>query len=147
MLRVTNSPDSQVTAEHRGKLAYIYVRQSSVNQVRHHQESTELQYRLIDRAVALGWPHERVHVIDEDLGKSGSGSVEREGFKKLSRRSDWATRGSSSASMPRGSPATIVIGINSLICAHCSALLLLTANESTTLALTTIVSCSVCPAS
>lgn len=83
MLRVTNSPDSQVTAEHRGKLAYIYVRQSSVNQVRHHQESTELQYRLIDRAVALGWPHERVHVIDEDLGKSGSGSVEREGFKKL----------------------------------------------------------------
>lgn len=83
MLRATSSPDSQVTAEHRGKLAYIYVRQSSVNQVRHHQESTELQYRLIDRAVALGWPHERVHVIDEDLGKSGSGSVEREGFKKL----------------------------------------------------------------
>ena len=83
MLRASNSPDECVTAEHRGKLAYIYVRQSSVNQVRHHQESTELQYRLIDRAVALGWPHERVHVIDEDLGKSGSGSVEREGFKKL----------------------------------------------------------------
>ncbi|WP_245472391.1 recombinase family protein [Rhizobium jaguaris] len=83
MLRATNSPDERVTAEHRGKLAYIYVRQSSVNQVRHHQESTELQYRLIDRAVALGWPHERVHVIDEDLGKSGSGCVEREGFKKL----------------------------------------------------------------
>ncbi|WP_290894208.1 recombinase family protein [Hoeflea sp.] len=61
----------------------IYVRQSSVNQVRHHQESTELQYRLVDRAVALGWPHERVHVIDEDLGKSGTGLVEREGFKKL----------------------------------------------------------------
>ena len=67
------APTSQVTAEHRGKLAYIYVRQSSVNQVRHHQESTELQYRLVDRAVALGWPHERVHVIDEDLGKSGLG--------------------------------------------------------------------------
>lgn len=83
MLRASNSPDGCVTAEHRGKLAYIYVRQSSVNQVRHHQESTELQYRLIDRAIALGWPHERVHVIDEDLGKSGSGSVEREGFKKL----------------------------------------------------------------
>ena len=55
MLRATNSPDERVTAEHRGKLAYIYVRQSSVNQVRHHLESTELQYRLIDRAVALGW--------------------------------------------------------------------------------------------
>tara|TARA_R110002124_G_scaffold265401_1_gene432153 strand:- start:27295 stop:27558 length:264 start_codon:yes stop_codon:yes gene_type:complete len=64
-------------------LHLIYVRQSSVNQVRHHQESTELQYRLVDRAVALGWPHERVHVIDEDLGKSGTGLVEREGFKKL----------------------------------------------------------------
>jgi DNA invertase Pin-like site-specific DNA recombinase len=72
-----------VTAAHRGKLAYIYVRQSSVNQVRHHQESTELQYRLVDRAVALGWPRERVHVIDEDLGKSGAGSVERTGFRKL----------------------------------------------------------------
>ncbi|WP_210257470.1 recombinase family protein [Chelativorans sp. ZYF759] len=72
-----------MTAAHRGKLAYIYVRQSSVNQVRHHQESTELQYRLVDRAVALGWPHERVHVIDEDLGKSGAGTVERVGFKKL----------------------------------------------------------------
>ncbi|KUM26748.1 hypothetical protein AU467_19665 [Mesorhizobium loti] len=52
-------------------------------QVRHHQESTELQYRLVDRAVALGWPHERVQFIDEDLGKSGAGTVERVGFKKL----------------------------------------------------------------
>ena len=83
MLRASNSPDECVTSAHRGKLAYIYVRQSSVNQVRHHQESTELQYRLVDRAVALGWPHERVHVIDEDLGKSGAGTVERVGFKKL----------------------------------------------------------------
>nr|WP_205634441.1 hypothetical protein [Rhizobium altiplani] len=115
--------------------------------MRHHQESTELQYRLIDRAVALGWPHERVHVIDEDLGKSGSGSVEREGFKKLIAEIGRATRGSSSASMPRGSPATIVIGINSLICAHCSALLLPTANASTILALTTTGSCSACLAS
>ncbi len=50
---------------HRAKLAYIYVRQSSVNQVRQHQESTELQYRLVDRAIDLGWPCERVQVIDE----------------------------------------------------------------------------------
>lgn len=147
MLRATNSTDSQVTAEHRGKLACIYVRQSSVNQVRHHQESTELQYRLIDRAVALGWPHERVHVIDEDLGKSGSGSVEREGFKKLIAEIGLGNAGSSSASMPLGSPATIVIGINSLICAHCSALLLPTAKGSTIPALTTTTSCLACPAS
>lgn len=56
MLRASNRPDECVTAAHRGKLAYIYVRQSSVNQVRHHQESTELQYRLVDRAVALALP-------------------------------------------------------------------------------------------
>ena len=83
MLTALNDADERITVEHRGKLAYIYVRQSSVNQVRHHQESTELQYRLVDRAIALGWPRERVHVIDEDLGKSGSGAVERDGFKKL----------------------------------------------------------------
>lgn len=68
---------------HRAKLAYMYVRQSSVHQVRQHQESTELQYRLVDRAVRLGWPHERVQVIDEDLGKSGAGGVERQGFQRL----------------------------------------------------------------
>ena len=83
MLRASDNPDERVTAEHRGKLAYIYVRQSSVNQVRHHQESTELQYRLVDRALDLGWPRERVHIIDEDLGKSGAGAVERGGFRKL----------------------------------------------------------------
>jgi DNA invertase Pin-like site-specific DNA recombinase len=75
--------DERLTTAHRAKLAYIYVRQSSLNQVRQHQESTELQYRLVDRAVGLGWPHERVHVIDEDLGKSGAGTVERHGFQKL----------------------------------------------------------------
>ena len=64
-------------------MAYVYVRQSSVNQVRQHQESTELQYRLVDRAIGLGWPPERVQVIDEDLGKSGAGGVDRRGFQKL----------------------------------------------------------------
>ena len=59
------------------------MRQSSLNQVKQHQESTELQYRLVDRAIALGWPHGRVQVIDEDLGKSGAGTVERHGFQKL----------------------------------------------------------------
>lgn len=83
LLRASNSSDERVTTEHRGKLAYIYVRQFSVNQMRHHQESTELQHRLVDRAVALDWPQERVHVIDEDLDKSGAGTVERVGFKKL----------------------------------------------------------------
>src|ERR1700688_3515619 len=83
VLTASSVADERLTTTHRAKLAYIYVRQSSVNQVRQHQESTELQYRLVDRAIGLGWPNERVQVIDEDLGKSGSGSVERQGFQKL----------------------------------------------------------------
>src|SRR3954466_2513266 len=73
----------QVTTAHRAKLAYVYVRQSSAGQVRQHQESTELQYRLVDRAAGLGWPRERIEVIDDDLGKSGASGVERHGFQRL----------------------------------------------------------------
>ncbi|MGY3614098.1 recombinase family protein [Bradyrhizobium sp. USDA 10063] len=83
MLISSNAADERLTTAHRAKLAYVYVRQSSVNQVRQHQESTELQYRLVDRAIGLGWPPERVQVIDEDLGKSGAGGVDRHGFQKL----------------------------------------------------------------
>jgi len=83
MMAITTTPDERLTPARRAKLAYIYVRQSSVTQVKHHQESTELQYRLVDRAVALGWPRERVQVIDEDLGKSGAGHADRQGFQKL----------------------------------------------------------------
>jgi len=54
MLMTAPFDDERVTTAQRAKLAYIYVRQSSVSQVRQHQESTELQYRLVDRAVALG---------------------------------------------------------------------------------------------
>jgi DNA invertase Pin-like site-specific DNA recombinase len=83
VLITANAADELVTTAHRAKLAYVYVRQSSLNQVKHHQESTQLQYRLVDRAIALGWPHGRVHVIDDDLGKSGADSAERHGFQKL----------------------------------------------------------------
>ena len=83
MLTISTNTEDRLTTAHRAKLAFIYVRQSSVNQVRQHQESTELQYRLVDRAIGLGWPQERVQIIDEDLGKSGAGGVERHGFQKL----------------------------------------------------------------
>ena len=83
MLISSNIVDERLTTAHRARLAYVYVRQSSVNQVRQHQESTELQYRLVDRAIGLGWPPERIQVIDEDLGKSGAGGVDRHGFQKL----------------------------------------------------------------
>src|SRR5947208_3001353 len=69
--------ESPVTTAHRAKLAYIYVRQSTPGQVRQHQESTELQYRLVDRAALFGWPKERIEVIDDDLGKSGTPSDTR----------------------------------------------------------------------
>lgn len=83
MLTATLPHENLVTTAHRAKLAFIYVRQSSVGQVRQHQESTELQYRLVDRALHLGWPRERVQVIDEDLGCSGASSDGRQGFQKL----------------------------------------------------------------
>ena len=75
--------ESPVTTAHRAKLAYIYVRQSTAGQVRQHHESTELQYRLVDRAAAFGWPKERIEVIDDDLGKSGRSSDGRGGFQRL----------------------------------------------------------------
>jgi DNA invertase Pin-like site-specific DNA recombinase len=74
---------TKVSTEHRAKLAYVYVRQSSVSQVNHHIESTDLQYRLVERAVRLGWAREQVRTIDDDLGKSGASAEERLGFQHL----------------------------------------------------------------
>jgi DNA invertase Pin-like site-specific DNA recombinase len=72
----------KVTAGHLGRLAYLYVRQSTLRQVLENTESTKRQYALRERAVALGWPSERVVVIDRDLGLSGADS-DREGFQQL----------------------------------------------------------------
>src|SRR5260221_13997477 len=83
MLNTLVSSDDRVTTTHRAKLAYIYVRQSTAGQVRQHQESTELQYRLVDRAILFGWPKERGEVIDDDLGKSAASSDDRYGFQRL----------------------------------------------------------------
>lgn len=83
MLTPPHEAADRVGAAHRAKLAYVYVRQSSAGQVRQHQESTELQYRLVDRAAVLGWPRERIEVIDDDLGKSGASGSERCGFQRL----------------------------------------------------------------
>ena len=65
------------------RLAIVYVRQSTMQQVKVHQESTQLQYGLVERAQALGWQPERVLMIDDDLGKSGSSSVGRLGYQRL----------------------------------------------------------------
>ncbi len=77
------SDASKVTSNHTHRAAVIYVRQSSSAQVEHNRESTERQYALAHRAVALGWPREQVTIIDEDLGLSGSGIAKRAGFARL----------------------------------------------------------------
>src|SRR6266536_4058091 len=74
---------SKVGDRHLARLAVVYVRQSSRQQVIDHQESTRLQYALVERAVALGWQASRVLVIDDDLGKSGSSAAGRAGFQRL----------------------------------------------------------------
>jgi DNA invertase Pin-like site-specific DNA recombinase len=75
--------EGKVGPRHRDRLAAVYVRQSTAQQVHDHQESTRLQYGLAERAVALGWAPSRVLVIDEDLGHSASGADARPGFQRL----------------------------------------------------------------
>jgi DNA invertase Pin-like site-specific DNA recombinase len=73
----------KIGRKHLDRRAYVYVRQSSLAQVQHNQESTQRQYRLQERALALGWAVEQVEVIDEDQGQSGSSSENRMGFQRL----------------------------------------------------------------
>lgn len=73
----------KVNAHHLRRDAYLYIRQSTLRQVFENTESTKRQYALRQSAVALGWPIERIIVIDNDLGQSGAPAVDREGFQKL----------------------------------------------------------------
>ncbi|UCD25268.1 MAG: recombinase family protein, partial [Gemmatimonadota bacterium] len=68
---------------HHERLAVVYVRQSTMQQVQHHQESTQVQYGLVDLANRLGWPRERILVVDDDLGVSGASVEGRLGFQRL----------------------------------------------------------------
>ncbi|MGF6544033.1 hypothetical protein OKW32_007410 [Paraburkholderia youngii] len=63
--------NTRITPQHQSKPANIYIRQSTLAQVRHHQESTESQSALRDKALALGWPETAIRVLDRDLGQSG----------------------------------------------------------------------------
>ena len=73
----------KITEQHRSKPAYIYVRQSSPGQVRHHQESTERQYALREKAAELGWNPAAIRTLDRDLGVSGAQMTGRDDFKTL----------------------------------------------------------------
>jgi len=80
---MNDGPHQKVTASHLERDPYLYVRQSTLRQVMENTESTKRQYALRQRAVALGWPTERVIVIDTDQAHSGASVADREGFQKL----------------------------------------------------------------
>ncbi|MDP9179427.1 MAG: recombinase family protein [Gemmatimonadota bacterium] len=75
--------NSKIQAHHRQKMACVYLRQSTMAQVYHHQESTNRQYALKDRALELGWPPDQIRVLDADLGQSGTQMNNRQDFKTL----------------------------------------------------------------
>ena len=73
----------KVTPLHTERMAYIYIRQSTMGQVLHHQESTERQYALKNRALECGWSIDKIRVLDADLGISGTQMANRPDFKSL----------------------------------------------------------------
>lgn len=75
--------NSKIQAHHLKRSAIVYVRQSTPGQMLHNAESTLQQYALKSKAVELGWGADLIEVIDEDLGKSGSSAVHRNGFQRL----------------------------------------------------------------
>ena len=83
---VANVPtlvSTKIRSSHQECLALVYVRQSSTKQVEENIESTQMQYRLVDRAAAMGWSEDRIEVIDDDLGMSGRSAEYRLGFQRM----------------------------------------------------------------
>lgn len=77
------SSQPKILVSHLQRTAYVYIRQSSMRQVEENLESQDLQYQLVNRACGFGWPAAQVLVVDDDLGKSGIASTQREGFQNL----------------------------------------------------------------
>jgi DNA invertase Pin-like site-specific DNA recombinase len=71
----------KIRPHHLQRKALLYVRQSSAHQVLHNRESSALQYAMRDRLMALGWSE--IEVIDDDLGRSAAGGVQRAGFERM----------------------------------------------------------------
>lgn len=82
-MSMNSEAHQKITSAHLARMAYLYVRQSTLRQVLENTESTQRQYALRERAVALGWPLDRIVVVDSDLGQSGSSAADREGFQRL----------------------------------------------------------------
>ena len=83
MRRTLGGLSEKISRRHRERLAIVYIRQSTVQQVERHQELTRLQYALVDRAFHLGWARESILVVDDDLGRSGTSIEGRLGFQRL----------------------------------------------------------------
>ncbi len=81
--RRSGSSCEKILPRHQDRLAIVYVRQSTAQQVERHQESTKLQYALAERAEQFGWLREQIVVIDDDLGRSGASVEGRLGFQRL----------------------------------------------------------------
>ena len=80
---MTHDTHQKVNSTHLKRTAYLYIRQSTLRQVFENTESTKRQYGLRQKAIALGWPADRIVVIDSDLGHSGASAADREGFQRL----------------------------------------------------------------
>ena len=80
---LARQPATKIRPDHLDRLAVIYVRQSTLFQVREHTGSTLRQYDLVKRAEALGWTTPSIQVVDQDQGRSGSSAVGRDGFQWL----------------------------------------------------------------
>jgi DNA invertase Pin-like site-specific DNA recombinase len=74
---------SKIADRHLSRQACIYIRQSTLAQVRFNQESTDRQYNLVKKALSLGWRQEQIRVLDRDLGQSGTAAGTRIDFKTL----------------------------------------------------------------
>jgi DNA invertase Pin-like site-specific DNA recombinase len=74
------SDNQKIKLTHLQRYAYVYVRQSTTAQVEFNRESTDRQYKLVQRAIDMGWSKQQVKVIDEDLAQSGSSTAQRGGF-------------------------------------------------------------------
>jgi len=111
-------PELKVTADHLKRDAYLYVRQSTLRQVAEHGESTQRQYALRDRANCVRLADRARHVIDRDLGKSGSSTTARDGFQQLVSEVALGKAASSWVWRSLDSRATLRTGIASSSCAR-----------------------------
>src|SRR5690349_1412257 len=83
MTQPNATTSKKIRPHHRDRMAVVYIRQSTPQQVERHQESARLQYALVDYALLLGWERDQVCVIDDDQGRTGSTVEGRLGFQRL----------------------------------------------------------------